>query len=171
MALGCSSSNSQALVLEAQTLVAVEPADFVDDGTCGTQLKTYVATLFDDTGPIGVSDAGVSSERFMVASSPPKPCSEATVFSRVISGHAYSVELQGYQQPASDLTPAYVTDRINNSGSSAMLLNSDSSYVAPLWNATCHGWTDNDGVVQPGYCYQNVTVTLHECTKLGTASP
>jgi hypothetical protein len=160
MVLGCSSSNSQALVLESQTLVAVEPADFVDDGTCGKQLKTYVATLFDDTGPTGLSDAGVSSGRFLVASSPPKPCSEATVFSRVIAGHAYSVELQGYQQPASDLSPAY-------SGSSAMLLNTDSSYVAPFWTATCHGWTDNDGMVQPGYSYGNATVTLHECTKLG----
>ncbi len=165
--LGCSSSNSQATLPEAQTLVGIEATDFVAEGTCGTQLQSYVATLFDDTGPAGISDAGVSSGRFLVAISAARSCDQATVFSNVIASHAYDVELQGYKQRASDLYSAYISA---NSGSSAMLLRSDSSYVAPQWTASCHGWTDDEGNAHPGYAYLNVTVTLRECTKFGAAT-
>ena len=165
--IGCSSSNSQASIPEALTLIAIEPSDFVAAGACSTRLQSYVATLFDDTGPSGILDSGVSAGPFLIASSPAKACDQATVFANVVAGHAYAVELQGYSQPASDLKPAYISDITAGAGSSAMLLTADSSYAAPLWTAACSGWTDNAGNRQPGYCFQNMTVTLRDCTKLG----
>ncbi len=108
-----------------------------------------------------MDDAGVSKRSFRVASTPPKGCEESTVFSNVVAEHAYRVELEGYHQLAAELRPA--TD-----GSSAMLLQSDGSYVPPAWNAACHGWTDNQGNSQPGYSYGYVTMMLSVCSRLGS---
>ena len=161
--LGCSSSSSTSSTTESQTLIGIDPANFVAGNACGSQLMSYVATLYDDTGLTGLTDAGVSAVSFLVASTPPKSCSEATVFSNVVAAHAYRVDLQGYAQPATDLEPAA-------SGSNAMLLRSDSSYVSPTWTASCYGWKDNNGNERPGYAYTDVTVHLTVCSQLGSAT-
>jgi hypothetical protein len=158
--LGCSSSSSDTTT-ESQTLIGIDPANFVASNACGNQLMSYVATLYDDTGAAGLSDSGVSAGSFLVASSPPKSCSEAMVFSNVVKEHAYRVDLQGYTQAAADLAPAA-------SGSNAMLLIGDSSYVTPTWTASCYGWRDNNGQERPGYAYEDITVHLTACSRLGT---
>jgi len=161
--LSCSSNSTSATTTESQTLIGVDPANFVASNACGSQLMSYVATLYDDTGAGGVGDAGVSAGSFLVASTPPKSCSEATVFSDVVAAHAYRVDLQGYTQLAADLEPA-------TSGSNAMLLQDDSSYVKPTWTASCYGWMDNNGNKRPGYAYGYVTVHLTVCSRLGTVT-
>lgn len=160
--LGCSSSSTSDATTESQTLIGIDPADFVASNACGSQLMSYVATLYDDTGAAGLEDSGVSTSSFLVASTPPKSCSEATVFSNVIAAHAYRVDLQGYSLPATELIGAA-------SGSNAMLLQSDSSYVPPTWTASCYGWMDNNGQQRPGYAYEYVTAHLTVCSRLGTA--
>jgi hypothetical protein len=165
LAIGCSSSNGSASTPESQTLIQIVPDDFVAKGTCGNPLMSYVATLFDFTGPAGLSDAGVSAQSFVVATSPPKGCTESTVFSSVAAGHAYMVELHGYKQSRDEYHSA---DSGSFSGSSAMLLNSDDSYLAPAWNANCYGWRDRNGVLQPGYAYAYATMTLSTCSLLGS---
>jgi len=159
--LSCSSSSTTAATTESQTLIGIDPANFVASNACGSQLMSYVATLYDDTGLTGLTDAGVSAVSFLVTSTPPKSCSETTVFSDVVAAHAYRVELQGYTQPATDLEPAA-------SGSNAILLRSDSSYVTPIWTASCYGWRDNNGNERPGYAYAYVTVHLTVCSRLGS---
>jgi hypothetical protein len=158
--LACSSSNGGASTPESQTLIQVAPEDFIVDGACGDELASYVATLFDVTGPAGLSDAGVSGQSFVVASTPPKGCDESTVFSNVVSGHAYMVELQGYTLLPDEIHPA-------ESGSPAML-SSDGSYLTPTWTASCYGWRDRNGNEQPGYAYAYVTMTLRTCSRLGS---
>jgi hypothetical protein len=158
---GCGTNYSASTTTESQTLIGIDPDDFVAAGACGDRLRSYVATLFDETGPAGLDDAGVSATSFLVASTPPKSCDESTVFSDVVATHAYRVDLQGYVQPAADLEPA-------DEGSSAMRLRSDQSYIAPEWTATCHGWRDNQGTQQPGYAYANVTMKLNDCSHLGS---
>lgn len=124
-------------------------------------MRSYAATLYDDTGAAGLQDAGVSATSFVVTSTPPKTCDETTVFSDVVAGHAYRVELQGYVQSAVELGRAA-------EGSSAMLLLSDGSYIAPAWTASCHGWMDSAGNRQPGYAYAYVTMMLSECSQLAS---
>jgi hypothetical protein len=157
LGLGCSSTNTSALAPEAQTLVGVDPADFMAQGACGASLVRYVATLRDVTGANKITNVEVSASPFVVASSAPTPCDASVVFGNVVAYHAYEAELDGYA--SADLQPAYP-------GSSAMLL--DAGYVAPRWTASCRGWTDGDGGTQPGYAYPNMTVTLRDCTPLGS---
>jgi hypothetical protein len=159
--VGCGSSNTTTLALEAQTLIGVDPKDFTEEGACGTTLKSYVGTLFDVTGSDGISDAGVSATPFLVGSSPPTPCDRAIVFNYAVAAHAYEVNLDGYDR--SDIKPAVP-------GSSAMVtVDANQTFVARRWTAVCHGWTDTNGNAAPGLSYSNITVTLRECTKL--ASP
>lgn len=159
-ALGCSSSNSNVLAPEAQTLLGVNAADFMAAGSCGVTVQVYVATLRDMTGADNVDlslvNLSTSSAPFVVGSSAPTPCDESIVFSNVIVSHAYEVDLDGYNR--SDILPV-------NLGASVMF--AGSQYVAPRWTAACHGWTDADGGVQPGLAYPNMTVTLRDCTELG----
>jgi len=161
--VGCGSSNTTTLALEAQTLIGVDPKYFTEDNTCGTTLKSYVGTLFDVTGSEGISDAGVSATPFLVGSSPPTPCDRAIVFNYAVAAHAYKVTLDGYDR--SDITPT-------DPGSSAMVTSdANRNFVAPRWTAACHGWTDANGNAQPGLSYSNITVTLRECTKLASQVP
>ncbi len=161
LAVGCSSSNANTIAPEAQTLIRVDPADFMAAGSCGTSVQRYVATLLDVTGSkkIVQPQAGVSAAPFVVGSSPPTSCDASIVFGNVIIYHAYEVALDGYDR--SDI--AY-----QNPGSSLMF--AGSQYVAPRWTAACQGWTDADGGVQPGLAYPNMTVTLRDCTELGVQS-
>ncbi len=156
LTLGCSSSNSDTTEPEAQTLIGVNPADFMAAGSCGTTVQRYVATLRDVTGSDKISETDTSAAPFVVGSSPPTPCKTPTVFSNVIEYHAYDVDLDGYDR--SDIGPG-------NSGPAVMF--AGSQYVAPRWTAVCHGWTDADGGIQPGLAYPNMTVTLRDCTELG----
>ena len=166
LSTGCSSTNNNALPPEAQTLVGVDPSDFMATGACGVTVMRYVATLRDVSGSDNAINAqlraqlitsGISAVPFVVASSPPTPCDEAIVFGNVVSYHAYDAELDGYDR--SDIKPPYT-------GSSAML--AEGEYVAPRWTASCHGWTDGDGGVQPAYSSPYMTVYLRDCTRLGT---
>ncbi len=161
LVLGCSSNNSNTLAPEAQTLIGVEPEDFVVAGSCGTAVQRYVATLRDVTGSDKISQLSTSSAPFVVGSSPPTPCDKSTVFGNVVVSHAYEVAIDGYDR--SDIAP------LPNSAPSVMY--AAAQYVAPRWTAVCHGWTDGDGGVRPGLAYPNMTVTLRDCTELGLQNP
>lgn len=155
--VGCSSSNSNTVAPEAETLIGVNPSDFMADDACGTKVQVYVGTLRDMTGFDKISDAGVSAAPFVVASSPPTACNRSIVFSNVVVSHAYDIDLNGYDR--ADIAP------IPDAAESVMF--AGAQYVAPRWTATCYGWSDSGGVYQPGIAYANVTVTLSVCTKLG----
>jgi len=154
--LGCSSTNSSTATLESQTLVAVDPKDFMADGVCGRTVQRYVATLIDESGPSAVGATEVSQSPFLVGSSKPMPCNESIAFGKVVAYHAYEAKLDGYDR--TDIEPAAP-------GSSAMILGEQ--LAPPRWTATCHGWTDADGGAEPGISYPNITVNLRNCTKLG----
>ena len=156
----CSSTNANTTTPEAQTLIGVDPADFMAAGSCDTRVLRYVATLSDVTGSDNISTSYVSLTPFVVGSSLPTFCNDPVVFGNVVAYHAYVVALDGYDR--SDIEAQY-------QGSSAMHAGGD--YVAPRWTASCHGWTAADGGSQPGLSYPNTTVILHECTRLGTEAP
>ena len=159
LTLGCSSNNSNTVAPQAQTLIGVNPSDFMAKGACGTQVLLYVATLRDMTGFDKINDSGVSAAPFVVGSSLPTPCDSSLVFSDVMVSHAYEVDLDGYDNPdAGPLAPGT---------SSAMV--AGGQYIPPRWKASCNGWTDADGGVWPGLAYANTTVILRDCTKLGLA--
>lgn len=162
---GCSSNNSSSSDLEALTLIGVRPEDFVSGAVCGTQVNSYVVSLYDVTGPAGIADSGVSSNTFFVSSSRPKSCKEATVFSNVVEDNAYFAQIDGYVELPAQLRPAY--DDSLSAVSSAMIRTSDSQFVNPAWTATCYGFMDNLGHRQPGRAYSNITVNLTSCSQLG----
>jgi hypothetical protein len=81
------------------TSLTVDPATFLGGVVCSNQpgaLKSYVATL---------SEATTNHPRIELPSSPPTPCSQAVSFLYVLSGHDYTVVVDGYDQPASALVP------------------------------------------------------------------
>lgn len=157
--LGCSSNNSSTSTPEAQTLIGIEPQDFVAAGACGSKLELYVGTLWDVTGPervLAAGSEGVAWSRFAVASSPPTACTDSIVFANVIPYHAYEVEIEGYDR--ADIEPLAA-------GTSAMSIGGE--YVAPTYSALCRGWTAVDGGSEPGMSYPYITVVLRNCSKLG----
>ena len=159
LSFGCSSTNTSSTTPEAQTLIGVDPKDFMGTGVCGTKIQRYVATLTDVTGPdgsIASGTEGIAWRPFLVGSSPPTPCTAELAFGRAVAYHAYEATLDGYDR--ADIEPLA-------SESSAMGV--EGVYIPPLYTATCHGWTDSDGGVEPGTSYPNVTVMLRNCTKLG----
>lgn len=159
LSFGCSSTNTSTTTPEAQTLIGVDPKDFMEAGVCGTQIQRYVATLTDVTGPDGVvasGTEGVAWTPFVVGSSPPTSCADSIVFGNVVAYHAYEVKVDGYDR--TDIQPLA-------NGSSAMGV--EGAYIAPRSTAACNAWTDNDGGVEPGISYPNITVMLRNCTKFG----
>jgi hypothetical protein len=157
--LGCTSTTASTTTPEAQTLIGVDPKDFMADDACGTRIERYVGTLADVTGPSGLvasGSEGVANAAFIVGSSPPTDCAESVVFAEVVAYHAYEVNLDGYDR--ADIEPAAA-------GSSAML--ASGTYVAPRFSAVCRGWTNTDGGSEPGVASPNATIFLGNCTKLG----
>jgi hypothetical protein len=116
------------------TSFLIEPSYFLGDVPCTSvtgALQSYVATLLD------VTDG--STMPFALPSSPPVSCAATITFRQVIAGHAYRLEVDGYDVPASSLVPLGGTA----SGSRTMLLESapDAGAVTPPWSTYCDNLT------------------------------
>ncbi len=143
----------------AATQVLVDPADFLRDVPCNSNqgsLQSYVVTLhsWDDEQDI---------TPFTLGSSYPTPCSELLAYrSVIIPGKWYTAEIDGYEQPAAELTPFGDT----SSGSRQMLDSLSGEPVAPRWTTIC-GNAATAGV--RAWVYE--TVYIADCDPLEDASP
>jgi hypothetical protein len=119
--------------------LTIEPSSFLGSVVCSNQpgaLKSYVATL---------SEIEIGKPAVALASSPPVPCSQPVSFRYVRDGRSYTVEIDGYDVPASSLVPCGGTE----SGSRYMLPAPGSptgacaaallttAPVAPRWRTGC----------------------------------
>jgi hypothetical protein len=140
-AAACSSAtDTTTTTYTVATSITIEPSSFLGAVACSSQpgaLKSYVATLSE------ITDGQPS---VTLASSPPMPCSQAVSFRYVQEGRTYTVAVDGYDVPASDLVPCGGEE----SGSRYMLLaatapdvacaaalTGGSVPVAPRWRTSC----------------------------------
>jgi hypothetical protein len=100
LAASCSSTTDTTLtVVNVPTSLTIDPSSFLGSVACSNQpgaLKSYVVTLREIT---------VGKPAVELASSPPIPCSQPMSFRYVLSGHDYTVAIDGYDVPASALVP------------------------------------------------------------------
>jgi hypothetical protein len=146
---------------EQDTIVAVSPDDFLGDVACANRagaMRRYVATLIDVSDDL--VDAGSEVKNFALPSSEPIECTRAVGFGRVVIGHRYVADIEGYEQ--SGLQPAAP-------GSPAMLDAKTHELVAPRWRTRC-GQTGALGVEGPVAPANLRTVYITGCQPLVTAS-
>lgn len=145
-----------------EPVIEIDPSAFLyacAPGTSGTEcptvpvvcaaipgaMQSYVATFVDE-GPAGYPGPG-----FTLPSSPATSCSQRVAFTEGITGHRYSVHIDGYTQrpeeivPVCSVKPAYSTC-------------ADGSTMAPLGNGTC---TTNSDCFANG-CYGRCTATAKQ---------
>jgi hypothetical protein len=124
------SSDSNSAVTEAPTQIAISPESFLGDVACSSEtggLQAYVVTLdqwadASDTTP------------FTLGSSFPTTCARAIVFRDVlVAGTFYTAEIDGYEQPAEQLSPFGGA----SSGSRQMLSVGAEQPIAPRWRTRC----------------------------------
>jgi hypothetical protein len=128
VASACDDSSGTVLQLYAPTLLSADPATFLGDVRCGSELRKYVVTVFDvSTG---------TAEK--LGSSPPTDCTKPTTFgtkfgsgtTKVDRGRAYIAAIDGYDRD--DITPEGGTE----SGLRTML-DASMTEVPPRWTTTC----------------------------------
>lgn len=153
----CGGSDRAETTIETATLVAVDPSDFLGSLRCGSepgQLRRYVATLID------VPQVGQGSlawgEQFSLPSSKAVPCDRTVGFERVVDGHRYVAQIEGYDRGS--LTPL-------SPGSSVMVDSSSGEIVEPAWTTRC-GDPEGAGLDGPTSAVEDTTVTVHGCIEL-----
>jgi hypothetical protein len=138
---------TSSVILAADPVVEIDPAEFLktcEASASGTEcelvpvvcadlpgaMQSYVVT-FTDLGPEGsTSDTWIT-----LPSSPPTPCSQRVAFAHGITDHRYVADIDGYEQPASEIVPAC-------SVKPAYAVCADDSATAPLGNGACQVDTD-----------------------------
>jgi hypothetical protein len=121
------------------TGIKIAPEQFLGKVECTDRpggMQSYVATLVDVSDP----DAP-----FVLPSSPPTTCAVPTDFQFLVVGNAYVGEIDGYAQPASELSPLNGTA----SGSRHMIL--DTFPISPRWQGECAGGEGNAAVASPDF--------------------
>lgn len=116
-------------VPEQDTMVAVSPENFLGEVACADRpgaMRTYVATLIDVSDDL--VDAGSAVKKFALPSSKPLTCTHPVGFGRVVTGHRYIADVEGYEQ--TDLEPAAP-------GSPLMLDRDTGELVTPRWHTRC----------------------------------
>jgi hypothetical protein len=164
MMLACSTSQSSDVVIETETLVAISPADFLGEVSCGEQpgkLSRYVVTLFDVTDQL-VQDASTDAIPVPLASSSPTACTEVIGFGNLILGHSYVATVDGYDR--SDLRPLAV-------GSRTMVESKTGDWVVPQWTTKC-GAAEGVGLLGPALASEQETTWIRGCSQfVPTARP
>jgi len=152
--LGACAADASTTALGASgTEVVVAPEDFVRGATCSAVpggLQSYVVTLraYDD-----VSD----TVPFTLPSSQPTPCSLSFVMrDLVVGGKLYAADIDGYDVPATALTPFG-----GESSGSRTMLDAEGLVVAPRWTSNCGGGATTATRAEP-----NQSNVVENCTSL-----
>lgn len=133
------------------TEIAVDPLEFLGDLPCSEDegaAQSYVAAAVDTT-----------AEGFPLAASPPAPCTTRVGFRYVVVGHAYTAEIDVYDRPASELTPAG-----GPSSGSRVMLDASGAVVAPRWRTRC-----GVGAAGPAVALDDASVLVSGCDPLDGA--
>jgi hypothetical protein len=156
---GCTTSTTIITTSTVLTSISVQPSDFLGGVQCTTDpggMQSYVATIqdwgsADQTFPVdpdncvsadnaGGGGASASSTLlpcpypFTLASSIATPCSQPIDFRFIVLGHVYIAYIDGYEQPADQLTPIG-----GLSSGSRDMLGPDGGLVTHRWGTTCGG--------------------------------
>lgn len=144
--LGCqTSSDSSALPTATPvTSIYLDPSFFMGDMPCAASegaMQSYVAAIYDVT----------NDQIVTLAAAPPVTCSAGVTFQQVVVDRKYRIKIDGYDVPASALTPLGGL----SSGSRTMLLkaNPDAGPVTPRWTTHCDDVTaEKDSRVNASTC-------------------
>lgn len=125
---GCGDDDGLAFDVAVPTEVAVDPADFLGEASCGPlegSVQSYVLTLLtyddeNDDSPVVVGSTGAVS------------CASVAGFRNVIvAGARYTAEVDAYPFPPGELTP------VGGNDSGARAMERDGAQVIPRWSTTC----------------------------------
>jgi hypothetical protein len=129
------------------TEIAVDPLEFLGDLPCSEDegaAQAYVAAATDE-------DQG-----FTLGAAPPSPCTTRVAFRYVVVGHAYTADVDVYDRPASELTPA------GGEGSgSRVMLDASGAVVQPQWRTRC-----GVGAAGPAIALDDASVVVAGCEPL-----
>ena len=141
---GCAEEEIPIVTISHPTLVQVSPAEFLGSVPCANAegaMRRYVATVFDlGRAPLEGAEGGASGEEaepFALPSSTvdhggdkatPIPCAQNVGFSRIVDGHRYYAEIDGYDRD--DLIALAP-------GTSILYDPVTSERVDPRWTTTC----------------------------------
>jgi hypothetical protein len=146
-ALGCETTTDTSILgasTTATTSIYLDPSFFMGDTPCAASpgaMQSYVAHLYDAT----------DDQLIVLPASPPVSCSAGVSFRQIAVGRKYRIKIDGYDLPASSLTPLGGA----SSGSRTMVLesNPDAGPVTPRWSTHCEDVTaEKDAQVNASTC-------------------
>lgn len=122
----CDGDTSPTLTVYAPTLLTADPATFLGNVRCGSEIRKYVVSVTDVSTGVPVD----------IGSSPPTDCTKLTTFGtsfgtvKVTSGRAYIAAIDGYDRD--DITPEGGPDSNSRDMVDAAMMK-----VFPRWKTTC----------------------------------
>ncbi len=121
--IGCIDDSSTIPTTIVPNLVTADPTTFLGAARCGSDVRSYVVTLYDVT----------SGTRARVATSTPTECTRQTSFGAAVISyrHAYVADIDGYDRD--DLVP----DTSANAGPGDLVDPVTLQRVAKRWATTC----------------------------------
>jgi hypothetical protein len=147
---GCPDDDDLDIDYAVPTSIVIDPVAFLRGVPCSDApgaMRSYVATVTDRTD-IDPKEPG--TQTFTLPSSDPAPCSERAQFRRVVPGHTYTAEIDGYELPADQLVPVGgessgsrdvgVWEPVEQPGSADPVLLFSStvfSKITPRWRFSC----------------------------------
>jgi len=142
----CGSTTTATTEPDAETLIAVDPADFPGAEGCGSAqgFGSFVAELFDVSGRIAQDDeADDSIKEFSVQSSPATACDRAVAFSRVVEYREYMARVATYADSDGDPSTIDVCT-VEQTSVAVMRENGEctTTLAAPLATYDCWGWQE-----------------------------
>lgn len=153
LALACGDSGGTVSGTVTPTLIAIDPADFLDDLTCANVpggARRYVATVTDVTPEDEDEDLG---SPFTLPSSPPVACARQTAFGFVQAGRRYTAEVDIYEQGG--LSPLAEGSR--------KMVDASGAIVEPRWTTACGRGTDDDDLSKAAISVLFATIFVQPC--------
>lgn len=130
----------------------IRPREFIGDVPCSPApgaMRSYTATLIDHLSSEDPDTGETIEQTFTFPTSLPVSCGQGVRFDDGVAGHFYSVQIEGYEDFATDIGPdgwvrkdGTVNFTKLRSGSRHMV-NRDGQPVSPRWVTSC-GEGDND---------------------------
>jgi len=146
LALACAGNDSSSGVVDALTLVAVDPADFpADAAACGSPagLGSYVAELIDvsQRTEVDIEQESRKIPNFPVQSSPPTACDRSIAFGRVVVNREYVARVSTYADLDGDPSTVDICTRERTSVALTRENGECTSHLAqPMFRFSCYGW-------------------------------